>query len=154
MPEELSDVRARPARARAQGAPLVHIDYPGLLATREALLGFGRRVAAENLLDGPDDVWMLTFDELRAALPTSASDLRGLVAERRAELAAARAAGPKPYLGDPPAAAERHGALERFYGSGGTALEGVPALRAWPRGRRASSPALPTSRVSSPATCW
>ena len=128
VPEELSDLyeRVRPAHALKE-LHSYDIDYPGLLATREALLGFGRRVAAEGLLDGAEDVWMLTFDELRDALRTGTSDLRSLVAERRAELAAARPAGPKPYLGEPPAAAERHEALERFYGSGGTALEGVPA---------------------------
>ena len=128
VPEELSDLyeRVRPAHALKE-LHSYDIDYPGLLATREALLGFGRRVAAEGLLDGTEDVWMLTFDELRDALRTGTSDLRSLVAERRAELAAARPAGPKPYLGEPPAAAERHEALERFYGSGGTALEGVPA---------------------------
>ena len=77
---------------------------------------------------------MLTFDELRDALRTGTSDLHSLVAERRAELAAARPAGPKPYLGEPPAEAERHEALERFYGSGGTALEGVPAAPGWAEG--------------------
>jgi pyruvate,water dikinase len=70
---------------------------------------------------------MLTFDELRAALPPSRSDLRLVVAGRRSELAAGRADGPKPYLGEPPAPAERHEALERFYGTGGNALAGVPA---------------------------
>src|ERR671938_290867 len=44
------------------------IDYPALLATRELLLGFGRRLAAEGALADPSDVWMLTVDELRQAV--------------------------------------------------------------------------------------
>src|ERR671928_62577 len=44
------------------------VDYPALLATREALLGFGRRLAAEGALAAPDDVWMLKVDELREAV--------------------------------------------------------------------------------------
>jgi phosphohistidine swiveling domain-containing protein len=102
-----------------------HIDYPGLLATREALLGFGRRLAAEGVLADADDVWMLHRDELRAALAGDAAEVAALVAERRAELARGRAAGPRPYLGAPPAEAERHAALEKFYGSGGGAAAGA-----------------------------
>src|SRR5919202_1721799 len=44
------------------------IDYPALLAAREVLLGFGRRLAAEGALDRADDVWMLSVDELREAV--------------------------------------------------------------------------------------
>ncbi|MFN2591047.1 MAG: hypothetical protein ABR518_09795, partial [Actinomycetota bacterium] len=42
-----------------------HIDYPGLLATREVLLGFGRRLVAEGRIRTLTDVWMLRRDELR-----------------------------------------------------------------------------------------
>jgi hypothetical protein len=69
LPDELSDLyeRVRPAHALKE-LHSYDIDYPGLLATREALLGFGRRLRADGQLDGPEDVWLLTFDELRAAL--------------------------------------------------------------------------------------
>src|SRR5919202_724186 len=103
------------------------IDYPALLATREALLGFGRRLAAEGALDAPDDVWMLTLEELRAAIldPRSLNDV---VALRRDELARGRREGPQPYLGSPPVEQERHAVLEKFYGpGGGAALRGVGA---------------------------
>jgi phosphohistidine swiveling domain-containing protein len=102
------------------------IDYPGLLATREALLGFGRRLVGEGLLEAVDDVWMLERDELRRAL-TDAADLRALVAERREEQARGLAEGVRPFLGEPPDERARDTVVESFYGSGGTALNGTGA---------------------------
>jgi len=102
------------------------IDYPGLLATREALLGFGRRLVGEGLLDATDDVWMLERDELRRAL-TDTADLRTLVAERRQEQERGLAEGVRPFLGEPPEERTRDTVVEGFYGSGGTALQGAGA---------------------------
>ncbi|HEX2088349.1 MAG TPA: PEP-utilizing enzyme [Actinomycetota bacterium] len=109
-----------------------HIDYPGLLATREVLLGFGRRLLAEGRIDGPDDVWMLRRGEVRNAVTdTEGGDLRALVAERRGELARGLQEGPRPFLGEPPPEVDRHAALEKFYGraqSGGPgSLQGIGA---------------------------
>jgi pyruvate,water dikinase len=98
------------------------IDYPGLLATREALLGFGRRLYAEGALDTVDDVWFLERTELTEAL-----DHRRLVAQRRAERERGRAEGVRPYLGDPPEERERDSVVEGFYGSAGSALQGAGA---------------------------
>jgi pyruvate,water dikinase len=127
VPESLAELRRACAPAFAlKEEHTYHIDYPGLLATREVLLGFARRLAAEGALDAIDDVWMLERAELRRAL-TEELDLRGLVAARRAELARGLAEGPKPYLGDPPAAGERHVTQEKFYGRAGQALAGVGA---------------------------
>jgi protocatechuate 4,5-dioxygenase, alpha chain len=116
VPEELSALyeRVRPANALKE-LHSYDIDYPGLLAPREALLGFGRRLREEGLLDGADDVWMLTFDELRAALLPSTSHLRLLVAERCSELAAGRAGG-------------RPGALPRRAAGAGRAPRGARTL--------------------------
>ena len=102
------------------------IDYPGLLATREALLGFGHRLVGEGLLDAVDDVWMLERDELRRAL-TDAADLRALVAERREEQTLGLAEGVRPFLGEPPDERTRDTVVESFYGSAGTALNGTGA---------------------------
>jgi rifampicin phosphotransferase len=102
------------------------IDYPGLLATREALLGFGRRLVGEGLLDAVDDVWMLERDELRVSL-TDNSDLRALVAGRREEQARGLAEGVRAFLGEPPDERTRDTVVESFYGSGGTALKGAGA---------------------------
>jgi pyruvate,water dikinase len=102
------------------------IDYPGLLATREALLGFGRRLMGEGLLDAVDDVWMLEREELRGAL-TEVFDLRRLVGQRRAEHARGLVEGVRPYLGEPPVERTRDSMVEGFYGSGGSALQGAGA---------------------------
>jgi rifampicin phosphotransferase len=101
-----------------------HIDYPGLLAIREVLLGFGRRLTAEGRLAELDDVWMLRRHELRRAVADPRMVLEDLIAERRAELAAGLAEGPRPFLGEPPAQEERHAALEKFYGSGAAEASG------------------------------
>jgi phosphohistidine swiveling domain-containing protein len=99
------------------------IDYPGLAATREALLGFGRRLLAEGRLDDPEDVFMLRRDELREAIAESwGPALQAVVAARRGELAAARLAGPAPFLGPPPdPGAEVPASIAKFYGVPGTA---------------------------------
>jgi phosphohistidine swiveling domain-containing protein len=101
-----------------------HIDYPGLLATREVLLGFGRRLLAEGVLRSPGDLWMIRRSELRDALTTDGPvDLAELADERRAELAAGRGQGPKPYLGDAPDERPREAIVEKFYGRGQTGVE-------------------------------
>jgi pyruvate,water dikinase len=128
VPAELAELYDRVRAAYAlKELHTYDIDYPGLLATREALLGFGRRLVAEGLLEATDDVWMLSADELRDAVVHGRLELRPLVARRRGELAEGLSRGPMPYLGEPPAAVERHHALEKFYGSGGAALAGAGA---------------------------
>jgi phosphohistidine swiveling domain-containing protein len=127
VPAELAELHAlvRPSYALKE-LHTYEIDYPGLLATREALLGFGRRLVSEGLLDDVDDVWMLERSELRRAL-TEPIDLRALVAERLSELERGRVEGLRPFLGEPPEESIRHAALEKFYGSGGRALTGAAA---------------------------
>lgn len=95
-----------------------HIDYPGLLATREVLRGIGRRLRAAGILEHVDDVWMLRFEELERVLLDPASvDIAGVIVERRQELETGRREGPRPYLGDAPTDTERHAALTKFYGA-------------------------------------
>jgi phosphohistidine swiveling domain-containing protein len=127
VPGELSELHASCAAAFAlKESHTAHIDYPGLLATREVLLGFGRRLAAEGALEDDADVWLVPRTVLRESL-TEEIDLRAVVAEQRDALARGLAEGSKPYLGEPPQDVERHATLERFYGSGGRALEGAGA---------------------------
>ena len=127
VPPELAELHAACAPAfELKESHTAHVDYPGLLATREVLLGFGRRLAAEGALDTSADVWLLPRTVLRAAL-TEELDVRAIVAVQRAELARGLVEGPKPYLGEPPPELERHATLEKFYGSGGRALAGAGA---------------------------
>jgi phosphohistidine swiveling domain-containing protein len=126
-PPQLSDLVGRVRRAYAlKELHTYEIDYPGLLATREALLAFGRRLVAEGVLPDVEAVWLLRRDDLRRAL-TDATGLAELVDMRRRELAQGLEAGPQPFLGDPPANAGRHPALEKFYGRGGSDLSGAAA---------------------------
>ena len=130
VPGALSDIVERVREAHAlKELHSYEIDYPGLLATREALLAFGRRLVAEGGIADVDDVWMLERDELRAALVGDIDSLEPLVASRRAELAHGREDGPQPFLGDPPSEADRHAILENFYGRPGAGLGGAGASR-------------------------
>jgi rifampicin phosphotransferase len=127
VPEELRELHARVLPAYAlKELHTYDIDYPGLLATREALLGFGMRLVAEAALDVVDDVWMLERGELRSAIGEPV-DLRAIVAARRADLEEGRRRGPRPFLGDPPEAKERASVVESFSGSAGEALPGAGA---------------------------
>jgi phosphohistidine swiveling domain-containing protein len=100
-----------------------HIDYPGLQATREALLGFGRRLVAEGRLDAAADVWLLRLEELRQAVTGAWGEpLQALVEQRRSELQRARTATPAPWLGPAPdPEAEIPPLVAKFYGVPGTA---------------------------------
>lgn len=133
FPELAELLRAAQAGYALKEGHVHHIDYPGLLATREVLLGFGRRLFAAGTLADADDVWMLRLGEVESLLTDPGSvDVTTVVTERREELRRGRLEGPKPYLGDPPGDLERHAALEKFYGSAGGSstgdrLVGTPA---------------------------
>lgn len=126
-PDVLDEVSARARAAYAlKELHTYDIDYPGLLATRDVLRGFGRRFVAEGLLDNEDNVWMLERYELRTAL-VEQLELRAIVASRRDEAERGRAEGVRPYLGDPPSERARDSVAEGFYGTAGTALSGAGA---------------------------
>jgi pyruvate,water dikinase len=79
------------------------IDFRWTSQIRRVYLELGRRLAAAGVLDGPDDVFLLTPEEVRAtaeALPRL--DRRRLAGARRAEMAYFRTITPPPALGTPP----------------------------------------------------
>jgi len=112
-----------------------HIDYPGLAATREALLGFGSRLVAQGRIHSREDVFYLRRDELRSALDDDwGAPLQVTVAERRRERVEGATRTPAPWLGEQPDAnAELPPMVAKFYGVPGSAtsesdrLTGTPA---------------------------
>lgn len=121
------------------------IDYAVAYAARQVLLECGRRLAAAGSLAGPDDVFMLTLAELRAALRApGGQDLRPLVAERRAEMDRFRTVTPPPVLGTmppgPPPDSPLATVLAKFFGApppppGDGILRGNPGSSGTARGR-------------------
>lgn len=117
----IADARARltgyPAQAREQFEFLLAaatagyylseehgfwIDSYGFDCVRQVVLETGRRLAARGALEERDDIFHLTFVETRAAYAQPGTDRRGLVAERKAELAAFRDIQVPPVLGTEP----------------------------------------------------
>lgn len=98
-----------------------YIDYPGLSATREALLGFGARLVAEGRLEARADVFFVERAELAEALRTPwGPELSPVAGERRAARLHAIDASPEPVIGPPPAAdAEVVPMFAKFYGVAG-----------------------------------
>jgi pyruvate,water dikinase len=78
------------------------IDSYGFDCVRQVVLEVGRRLAARGVLAERDDIFHLPFAEARAAFAGPGSDLRGRVAERKAELAAFRDVQAPPVLGAEP----------------------------------------------------
>jgi pyruvate,water dikinase len=108
-----------------------HIDYPGLAATREALLGFGRRLVAEGRLDHSQDVFTLRREELRGALGHPWGErLQELAAERSELLEQARNSVPPPHLGPAPdPGRQAPPVVAKFYGVPGNASWDGKTLR-------------------------
>jgi pyruvate,water dikinase len=128
-----------------------HIDYPGLQATREALVGFGRRLVAEGRLAASADVFMLRLDELRDAVANAwGAPLQALVAQRADRMREARSQAPAPWLGEPPDPhAEVPPMVAKFYGVPGTAVWDGEVLRGTPA---SAGRAVGTARVITAAT--
>lgn len=78
--------------AAAQAATVISedhnfwIDNMSIHHLRAVLLEAGRRLVEDRAIAVADDVFMLDPEELRAALATPGKDLRGLVAERIAQM--------------------------------------------------------------------
>jgi phosphohistidine swiveling domain-containing protein len=106
-----------------------YIDAYAVSLARDLLSEMGRRLVADGVLDDPDDVLMLTYDDLRvAALDLPGTDPRTLVADRRAKLAEHTHVTPPPVLGTMPAGPPPDGALMRM----ATKYSGPPAPSADP----------------------
>ena len=79
------------------------IDFHCVDSFRQVVCAFGRRLAAMDAIDAPDDVFFLSSEEVRAAaLAAPTRHLRALVAARKAEMARFSGVQPPPMLGTPP----------------------------------------------------
>jgi pyruvate,water dikinase len=77
-----------------------HIDQRGNAVMRLALLEAGRRLAGQNRLEQPGDVFFLRYQDLHDAL--GGLDCRPVVTERRREIARWSSVLPPPVIGSPP----------------------------------------------------
>jgi rifampicin phosphotransferase len=63
------------------------IDYRSTYEMRRVIREFGRRFAAAGVIDTEDDLFFLTFDEIRAAAALPERTQQAVIAERKAEMA-------------------------------------------------------------------
>jgi pyruvate,water dikinase len=77
-----------------------YIDQGANAHLRLVLIAIGTRLVADGVLDQPDDVLFLRYNELRGFIgDASAIDARGIVAQRRAERAASQQLHPRDWIG-------------------------------------------------------
>lgn len=77
-----------------------YIDQGANAHVRLVLIAIGRKLVAAGLLDQPDDVLFLRYNELRMFVgDPSTVDARAIVKERRAQREAARALRPRNWIG-------------------------------------------------------
>jgi phosphohistidine swiveling domain-containing protein len=99
--------------AAARSAAFLHeehnyyIDQQGETSLRRVLVAIGRRLAEDGRLADPDDIFMLTRDELSALLaaPETAGSTAALIDRRREEMRRARAMTPPSFIGPRPPSA-------------------------------------------------
>lgn len=93
------------------------IDCRAMYEVRRVIVEAGRRLVAARVIAAREDIFLLTLDEARAALADSAkSDYRGLVAERKAEMARWAAVQSPPVLGTEPPGPPPDNAMGRAIG--------------------------------------
>ncbi len=77
-----------------------YIDQGANAHVRLVLVAIGRRLVAQGVLDAPDDVMFLHYNELRELIGNpSVFDARAMAAERRAEREQAYAVRPRDWIG-------------------------------------------------------
>jgi len=100
------------------------IDQRSTYKVRRIILEFGNRFAQAGIIDDPEDVFMLTLNELRDDATNLSGDRRAVVAERRAEMAHFATIRPPDAIGTPPPAPPPDNPLMRAFGRfGGSPVE-------------------------------
>ncbi len=106
---------------------------------RPTFLAIGDRLVARRVLAAPDDVFLLSWEEVRTALTGGLTGAAALVDRRRIEMAeAAELAWPETIIGDDPVPIRGR--------TGATAFHGVPTSR----GRHVGPARVATSLASAP----
>lgn len=91
-----------------------YIDFSCNFWFRQVILEFGRRFLEEGVIEHRDDVFYLTFEELRETAENPGQlDRRALIAERRAEVEHFRTIQPPPALGTMPSGPPPDNAMTR-----------------------------------------
>ncbi|HET9415963.1 MAG TPA: PEP-utilizing enzyme [Candidatus Limnocylindria bacterium] len=102
--EALEDMR-RANDTNRRMAPLTpdhhfYIDQGANAHVRLVLIAIGRKLVAAGAIDEPDDVIFLRYNELRVLMADSAAgDVRGVIAERRADRRRSEALRPPAWIG-------------------------------------------------------
>jgi phosphohistidine swiveling domain-containing protein len=109
--------------AAAQQATIIsedhnyYIDFGAIYQVRQVILEFGRRFARAGIILDPQDIFMLTPDELRDTINRLPEiDRTVLVRRRKTELEQFRQIAPPPALGTPPTAPPPDDPLSRTIG--------------------------------------
>ena len=106
---------------------------------RPTFLAIGDRLVARGVLAAPDDVFLLSWEEVRTALAGGLAEAAALVDRRRTEMTeAAELAWPETIIGDDPVPIRGR--------SGATTFHGVPTSR----GRHVGRARVATSLASAP----
>ncbi len=111
---------------------------------RVPFLALGRRLVSAGALERPEDVFLMTTDELKDAAHNPTSAVRSAVAQRRADYERWESLAPPPFVGAPPDPSqfppELQPILHLFFGIGepvmeGRVLKGKPASKGVVSGR-------------------
>jgi pyruvate,water dikinase len=148
------------------------IDSYGFDCVRQVVLEAGRRLATRGALEQRDDIFQLTFAEARATFARPGTDRSGLIAERKAELAAVRDVqappvlgaeppGPPPdnplfrtigkFFGAPPPPSDEPGVLRGAAGSAGTARGTARVVRSLADAQRLLPGEILVTETTAPA---
>lgn len=95
---------------------------------RVPFLALGRKLAAAGALDRPEDIFLLTTDELKVAAHNPTSAVRSMAAQRRTDYERWEDLAPPPFVGAPPDPSqvppEMQPILHLFFGVGPPVMEG------------------------------
>ena len=100
------------------------IDFSCSYHLRMVFMAIGRRLVTVGAIDEADDLFHLTLGEIRTALGTSATKLRSVIEERKAEMARWAKIVPPDALGTPPSSPPPDNPIGRTMGKfAGTPVE-------------------------------